>query len=74
MNHEHSKLAYVNLSRNKITDDDVSNLTGFLENAHGVRLKNLDLSDNEITSVEISKFCYVLSQDACNQLEVLNLN
>ena len=71
MNHEHSKLAYLNLSRNKITDDDLSILTEFLENAHGVCLKNLHLSDNEITSVGISKFCYVLSQEACNQLEVM---
>ena len=42
MNHEHSKLSYLNLSRNKITDDDVSILTEFLENTHGVCLKNLD--------------------------------
>ena len=74
MNHEHSKLSYLNLSRNKITDDDVSILTEFLENAHGVCLKNLDLSGNEITSVGISKCCYVLSQEVCNQLEVLNLD
>ena len=57
LNHEHSKLAYLNLSRNKITDDDVSILTEFLENAPGVCLKSLDLSGNEITSVGISKFC-----------------
>ena len=74
INHEHCELAHLNLSWSGITDDDVSILTEFLENADGVCLKSLDLSENEITSVGISRFSDVLGHEACNQLEVLNLD
>ena len=73
INHEHYELAHLNLSRSGITDDDVSILTEFLENARGVCLKNLDLHVNDITSVGISRFSDVLGHEACNQLEVLGL-
>ena len=73
INHEHSKLAHLNLSWNKITDIDVSILTEFLENTKGVHLKSLDLSNNKITSVGISMFCDVLGHETCNKLEVLHL-
>ena len=74
INHEHCELAHLNLSYSGITDDDVSILTEFLENARGVCLKSLDLNSNEITSVGISRFSDVLGHEACNQLEVLHLD
>ena len=73
INHEHSKFAHLSLTWNKITDNDISILSEFLENTCGVCLKSLDLSSNEITSVGISRFCDVLGHEAYNQLEVLNL-
>ena len=69
--HKHSKLAHLDLRRSGITDDDVCILTKFLENAHGVCLKSLNLSENAITSVGL---CDVLGHEVCNQLLTLDLS
>ena len=73
IDHDHSKLAQLELAGSKITDIDVSALTEFLKSAHGVCVQELNLGLNYITSAGISKFCEVLGNDAGNQLVVLNL-
>jgi Ran GTPase-activating protein (RanGAP) involved in mRNA processing and transport len=63
----------LSISSTEIIDAAVPILTEPLKSGRGIYLKELHLEGSQITSVGISTFCDVLGDEACNQLEALNL-
>ena len=73
LNHEHSKLIKLNISRHDVTDKILSTMCEFFRNGHAICLKELSLFGCEISSRELSIFCEVLDNKLCPELTYLDL-
>ena len=73
LNHEHSKLIKLDISRHNVTDEILWTMCEFFRNGHAICLKELSLFDCEISSRELSIFCEVLDNKLCPELTCLNL-
>ena len=74
LNHEHSKLVELFLSRHDVTDEILSAMCEFFRNGHGICLKELILVTCKISSHELSIFCQVLDDKLCPHLTYLNFD
>ena len=74
LNHEHSKLIKLDLSRHiNVTDEILSTMCEFFRNGHAICLKELSLFGCEISSRKLSIFCEVLDNKLCPELTYLDL-
>ena len=73
LNHEHSKLIKLDISRHDVTDEILSTMCEFFRNGHAICLKELSLCDCGISSRKLSIFCEVLDNKLCPELTCLNL-
>ena len=73
LNHEHSKLIKLYISRHNVTDEILSTMCEFFRNGHAICLKELSLVRCKISSRELSIFCEVLDNKLCPELTYLDL-
>ena len=73
LNHEHSKLIKLYISRHDVTDEILSTMCEFFRNGHAICLKELSLVGCEISSRKLSILCKVLDNKLCFELTYLNL-
>ena len=73
LNHEHSKLMLLNISRHDVTDEILSTMCEFFRKGHAICLRELNLAKCEISSRKLYIFCEVLDNKLCPELTCLNL-
>ena len=73
LNHEHSKLIKLDISRHNVTDEILSTMCEFFRNEHAIYLKELSLFDCGISLRKLSILCEVLDNKLCPELTCLNL-
>ena len=73
LNHEHSKLIKLYISRQVVTDEILSAWCEFFRNGHAICLKELSLVGCKISSRKLSIFCEVLDNKLCPELTYLDL-
>ena len=73
LNHEHSKLIKLYISKYDVTDEILSTVCEFFRNGHAICLNVLGLDGCKMTLRELSIFCDVLDNKLCPELTYLNL-
>ena len=73
LNHEHSKLVKLDISRHDVTHEILLTMCEFFRNGHAICLKELRLNDCGITSRELSILCEVLDSKLCPELACIGL-
>ena len=73
LNHEHSKLIKLYISRHNVTDEILSTMCEFFRNGHAICLKELSLFNCEISSRKLSILCEVLDNKLCPELTYLGI-
>ena len=73
LNHKHSKLIKLDISKYDVTGEILSTMCEFFRNGHAICLKELSLFYCKISSRKLSIFCEVLDNKLCPELTFLYL-